>query len=69
MVRHFRTPLQKVAARTAERWALTGPVGAVPLTELRLDSLSYIDRAYWLDQLATICEVALDEEMRWRTTV
>ena len=68
MVRHFRTPLQKVAERTASRWAVTGSVGAVPFAELRLDTIGYADRAYWLDQLATVCADMHGEEMAWRTT-
>jgi hypothetical protein len=68
MVRHFRTPLQNVAARTAGRWALTASAGLGPFVLLREEGLTYAQRAAEMDELADLAEVALGEEMRWRAT-
>jgi len=65
MVEHFRTPIQRVADRTAERWtAVAGPMAST-LGRLRDDALTYDERAAYMDELAMTAAAALGEHPGW----
>lgn len=66
MVRHFRTPLQKVAERTAQRWGAHAAVTGDVFATLRDDRLSYSQRAAALDELAQLAAAELREDVTWR---
>jgi hypothetical protein len=66
MVRHFRTPLQNAAERTATRWGTPAAATAATFATLRDDRLSYSGRAEALDELAVTAEAELGEEVTWR---
>lgn len=66
MVRHFRTPIQNVAERTASRWGTHAAATADTFATLRNDRLSYADRATALDELAELAEAELGEAITWR---
>jgi hypothetical protein len=65
MVEHFRSPLQRVADRTAERWAAAAGRMSPILSRLRDDSLTYVDRAAYMDQLAVAAADVFGEHPRW----
>ena len=67
MVEHFHTPIQRVADRTAERWAAVAGLIASTVGRLRDDALTYDERAAYMDELATMTAAALWENPDWHS--
>jgi len=66
MVKHFRMTLQLVAQRTADRWAVSGPLMASTFASLRDDRLRHDERAAAMDELAELAELGHGvDSVRW----